>query len=85
LTQTNSPYVVKLFYSFQSSKNLYLVQEYCNGGDCGALLKGLGCIKEQWVVVYLAQIVLALEYLHSQGIVHRYFFPLFFSFFFHSI
>jgi hypothetical protein len=31
LTQLDSPYVVKLFYTFQSQEHIYLVMEYLNG------------------------------------------------------
>ncbi len=72
MSKTKSPFVVKFICSFQSKDHLYLVQEYCNGGDCGNMLKNLGCLEEDWAKVYIAEIVLALEYLHSQGIVHRY-------------
>ena len=71
MSKTKSPFVVKLHYSFQSKEHLYLVQEYCNGGDFGSMLKMLGYLEEDWAKVYIAEIVLALEYLHSQGIVHR--------------
>jgi len=68
----DNPFVVKLFYSFMSESNLYLVMEYLNGGDCAALLKNVGCLDEKWAQSYIAEVVLALEYLHLNGIVHRY-------------
>ena len=71
LTRIDSPFVVKLFYSFQSKDNLYLVMEYLNGGDCSALLKAFGTLDENWARQYAAEVVLALEYLHERGIVHR--------------
>ena len=33
LAEVHSPYVVKLFYSFQDEDFLYLVMEYLPGGD----------------------------------------------------
>lgn len=27
------PFVVKLFYAFQNSKQIFIVLEYCSGGD----------------------------------------------------
>jgi len=33
LAEVHSPYVVKLFYSFQDEEFLYLVMEYLPGGD----------------------------------------------------
>ena len=71
LSRTNSPFLVKLYYSFQSINNLYLVQEYCNGGDCAAMLKLLGSLEESLAKTYIAEVILALEYLHGEGIVHR--------------
>ena len=72
LTQLDSPYVVKLFYSFQSRNHLYLVMEYLNGGDCASLLKAVGCLDEKWARQYVAEMILGTEFLHSRGIVHRY-------------
>ncbi|KAJ3160645.1 hypothetical protein HDU86_000404 [Geranomyces michiganensis] len=71
LTQLDSPFVVRLYFSFQSRENLYLVMEYLNGGDCAALIKSLGCLDEKWAGQYVAEVVLGLEFLHSRGIVHR--------------
>ena len=33
LAKTHSPFVVKLFYSLQTKKNVFLVMEYAMGGD----------------------------------------------------
>lgn len=72
LTQLDSPYIVKLFNTFQSSENIYLVMEYLNGGDCASLLKNMGQLDEKWARQYVAEMVLGLEFLHERGIVHRY-------------
>lgn len=71
MTQGESPFIVKLFFTFQSRDYLYLVMEYLNGGDCAALVKTLGGLSEDWAKKYIAEVVLGLEYLHSKGIVHR--------------
>ncbi|KAJ3038417.1 hypothetical protein HDV00_000605 [Rhizophlyctis rosea] len=71
LTQLDSPFVVKLYFSFQSRDNLYLVMEYLNGGDCAALVKAMGQLDEKWAKQYVAEVCLGLEFLHSRGIVHR--------------
>ncbi|KAL5663246.1 hypothetical protein ACJX0J_023354, partial [Zea mays] len=71
LITVRNPFVVRFFYSFTSRDNLYLVMEYLNGGDLYSLLRNLGCLDEDVVRVYLAEVVLALEYLHSMHIVHR--------------
>ncbi|KAG6831400.1 hypothetical protein H0H92_011002 [Tricholoma furcatifolium] len=71
MKQAESPFVAKLYFTFQSKDNLYLVMEYLNGGDCAALIKSLGCLPEEWTRNYIAEVVLGLDYLHQRGIVHR--------------
>ncbi|ORY28595.1 hypothetical protein BCR39DRAFT_559411 [Naematelia encephala] len=71
MNQASSPYVAKLFFSFQSKEYLYLVMEYLNGGDCASLVKTLGGLPEDWARNYIAEVVLGLEYLHARNIVHR--------------
>eukprot|EP01113_Clastostelium_recurvatum_P044828 TRINITY_DN760_c0_g3_i2.p1 TRINITY_DN760_c0_g3~~TRINITY_DN760_c0_g3_i2.p1 ORF type:complete len:1617 (+),score=536.15 TRINITY_DN760_c0_g3_i2:260-5110(+) len=71
LASIQNPFVVKLFYAFQSKENLYLVMEYLIGGDAASLLRGIGSFEEPMARYYIAETVLALEYLHNVGIVHR--------------
>ena len=71
MKQSESPFVAKLYFTFQSKDNLYLVMEYLNGGDCAALIKTLGSLPEEWTRNYIAEVVLGLEYLHKRGVVHR--------------
>jgi len=71
MKQAESPFVAKLYFTFQSRENLYLVMEYLNGGDCAALIKSLGSLPEEWTRQYIAEVVLGLDYLHQRGIVHR--------------
>ncbi|TYI82261.1 hypothetical protein E1A91_D05G210300v1 [Gossypium mustelinum] len=71
LIAVRNPFVVRFFYSFTCRDNLYLVMEYLNGGDLYSLLRKVGCLDEDVARTYIAELVLALEYLHSVGIVHR--------------
>ncbi|XP_004512762.1 probable serine/threonine protein kinase IREH1 isoform X3 [Cicer arietinum] len=71
LITVRNPFVVRFFYSFTCRENLYLVMEYLNGGDLYSLLRNLGCLDEEVARVYIAEVVLALEYLHSLRVVHR--------------
>ncbi|XP_077232836.1 putative serine/threonine protein kinase IREH1 isoform X2 [Tasmannia lanceolata] len=71
LISVRNPFVVRFFYSFTCQENLYLVMEYLNGGDLYSLLRNLGCLDEDVARIYIAEVVLALEYLHSLGVVHR--------------
>ena len=71
LAIAHNAFVVKLFYAFQSTENLYLVMEYLIGGDLSSLLRNLYTFEFDMAQQYAAEIVLSLEYLHSVGIVHR--------------
>ncbi|XP_043695761.1 probable serine/threonine protein kinase IREH1 isoform X2 [Telopea speciosissima] len=71
LISVRNPFVVRFFYSFTCRDNLYLVMEYLNGGDLYSLLRNLGCLDEDVARIYIAEVVLALEYLHSLRVVHR--------------
>ena len=66
-----SPFVVQIYYSFQTRKSLFLVLEYCPGGDCAALLANCGRLEEHVARVYVAETLLALRHIHGLGFVHR--------------
>eukprot|EP01102_Stenamoeba_stenopodia_P000954 TRINITY_DN10866_c0_g1_i1.p1 TRINITY_DN10866_c0_g1~~TRINITY_DN10866_c0_g1_i1.p1 ORF type:complete len:788 (-),score=154.84 TRINITY_DN10866_c0_g1_i1:93-2456(-) len=71
LNQMNHPFVVKLYYAMQDPANLYFVMEYCQGGELFHYIKKLGAFNNECSIFYTAEIVVALEYLHSKGIIHR--------------
>ncbi|NXG10960.1 MAST1 kinase, partial [Sakesphorus luctuosus] len=71
LTFAENPFVVSMFCSFQTRRHLCMVLEYVEGGDCATLLKHIGALPLELARLYFAETVLALEYLHTYGIVHR--------------
>ena len=71
LRNLNSDYIVKLYYSFQEDNSICFVMEYMNGGDFGNLIQNCSPLEESYVQLYLAEIIIALEYLHSKNIYHR--------------
>jgi microtubule-associated serine/threonine kinase len=64
--QANNPFVVRFYYSFSSPEKLFLVMEYCPGGDLSSVLQHLGRFDEHVARQYIAETVLALEYCHSK-------------------
>lgn len=64
-------YVTKAYYSFTHGTYLCFLMEYMMGGDFGTILKMYTCLDEIIVKFYMAELVLAIEYLHENGIVHR--------------
>ncbi|KAK1174041.1 serine/threonine-protein kinase greatwall-like isoform X2 [Acipenser oxyrinchus oxyrinchus] len=71
LALSKSPFVVNLYYSLQTSKNIYLVMEYLIGGDVKSLLHIYGYFEEEMAVKYISEVALALDYLHRHDIIHR--------------
>ncbi|KAL5021676.1 hypothetical protein ScPMuIL_000831 [Solemya velum] len=68
---TDNPFVVSMYCSFETKKHLCMVMEYVEGGDCATLLKNSASLPLDLARMYFAETVLALEYLHSYGVVHR--------------
>uniref|UniRef100_A0A8C0EYX7 Rho-associated protein kinase 1 n=1 Tax=Bubo bubo TaxID=30461 RepID=A0A8C0EYX7_BUBBB len=66
----NSPWVVQLFYAFQDDRYLYMVMEYMPGGDLVNLMSNYD-VPEKWARFYTAEVVLALDAIHSMGFIHR--------------
>ncbi|XP_063395071.1 serine/threonine-protein kinase greatwall isoform X2 [Cydia fagiglandana] len=71
LALSRSPFCVHLFYSLQSVSSVYLVMEYMVGGDLKSLLGMYGFLEESMAVFYIAEVTLALDYLHKHNIIHR--------------
>ncbi|XP_028907567.1 serine/threonine-protein kinase ULK1 isoform X1 [Ornithorhynchus anatinus] len=59
-------------YDFQEMANsVYLVMEYCNGGDLADYLHSMRTLSEDTIRIFLQQIAGAMKMLHSKGIIHR--------------
>lgn len=71
LASLNHPFLVRLYFSFQDEKKLYFVLEYCPGGELYGLLQVKNKLTEEQTKFYAAQILLALEALHTQKIIYR--------------
>lgn len=63
--------VVSLFDCQETSNNVFLVMEYCNGGDLADYLREKGTLSEDTIHIFLRQIASAMYTLQSKGVVHR--------------
>ena len=66
LESVNHPNIVKLYYAFQDNNKLYLILEYLQGGELFHHLAQEKFMTEKLASFYIAQMVLALRYLHGQ-------------------
>uniref|UniRef100_A0A8C4DWQ2 non-specific serine/threonine protein kinase n=1 Tax=Dicentrarchus labrax TaxID=13489 RepID=A0A8C4DWQ2_DICLA len=85
LVEVNHPFIVKLHYAFQTEGKLYLILDFLRGGDLFTRLSKEVTPLHQWfhsscasvmfteedVKFYLAELALALDHLHSLGIIYR--------------
>ncbi|KAI8084286.1 camp-dependent protein kinase 10 [Gilbertella persicaria] len=71
LSQLNFPFIVQLYCTFQDSQSLFMLQEYVIGGELFRHLRKAGRFPADTARFYAAEIVLALEYLHSKDIIYR--------------
>lgn len=71
LAESNSPWVVQLYYSFQDTAYLYLLMEFLPGGDLMTMLIKYDTFSEDVTRFYIAECVLALEHIHQLGFIHR--------------
>nr|AML76830.1 putative LOV domain-containing protein [Sinningia tuberosa] len=67
------PFLPALYASFQTKTHICLITDYCPGGELFLLLdrQPTKVLKEDAVRFYAAEVVVALEYLHCQGIIYR--------------
>lgn len=71
ISNINHPFIVSLRFAFQTDTKLYLVTDFFNGGELFWHLKNEASFSETRTRFYAAEIVLALECLHQNGIVYR--------------
>ncbi|KAI9100686.1 3-phosphoinositide-dependent protein kinase 1-like protein [Phlyctochytrium arcticum] len=71
LNRVSHPFIVRLYYTFQDMHSLYFVLELAKDGDLLGYIRKLGCFTIEGARFYIAEILLAVEYLHNQGIIHR--------------
>ena len=71
LGRARHPFIVGLNYAFQTPSKLYFVLDYCAGGELFFHLGRVGQFSADRARFYSAQIVLALQYLHSNSIIYR--------------
>ena len=67
----SSPWVAKIFFTFQDSENSYFVMEYLLGGEFLGLLVAHNTLSEDATRFYMAELLSAIESLHKLDYIHR--------------
>ncbi|KAJ9577924.1 hypothetical protein L9F63_025215, partial [Diploptera punctata] len=71
LVDVQHPFIVRLHYAFQTEGKLYLILDFLRGGDLFSRLSQEVMFTEEDVKFYLAELALALDHIHSLGIIYR--------------
>ncbi|KAI8837673.1 kinase-like domain-containing protein [Chytriomyces cf. hyalinus JEL632] len=71
LEDLNHPFIVNLNYAFQDNVNLYFVLDLKTGGDLRLHLNQHMVFPESAVKLWALELASAIQYLHTQNIVHR--------------
>lgn len=71
LSVVNHPFIMKLHYAFQSDDRLFLVLDYCPGGELFFHLSRFRRFPERVARFYAAELLLAIGHLHKRGIIYR--------------
>ncbi|MCQ2815657.1 MAG: protein kinase [archaeon] len=66
------PNIIKLYDIYDSPDHIYLVMEYCGGGDLFSYIEKRGFkVSENKACEIIHKLSMAIFYLHSYGVVHR--------------
>jgi len=71
LTELHHDNLVALLDCKETPHHVYLVMEYCNGGDLADYLNAKGTLSEDTIKSFLRQLAGAMVAMNSKGIVHR--------------
>ncbi|EIE83899.1 hypothetical protein RO3G_08604 [Rhizopus delemar RA 99-880] len=71
LESVSHPFLVKLWGTFQTNNYIFLAMDYVPGGELFSLIQKKKRLSEEEAKFYAAEIVLAIEYLHSMNITYR--------------
>lgn len=71
MERINHPFLARIQFAFQTKTRLFLVTDFIQGGDLYFHLKTFRKFPEKKVKLLICEIILALEYLHSNNIIYR--------------
>ena len=71
MTLADKQWIVTLYYTFQDDENLYMIEEYCSGGDMMGLLIRKDIFSEAATKFFICEMILGINSLHKIGYIHR--------------
>uniref|UniRef100_A0A803M385 Protein kinase domain-containing protein n=1 Tax=Chenopodium quinoa TaxID=63459 RepID=A0A803M385_CHEQI len=71
LRNITHPNIIRLFESIETEERIYLVLEYCDGGDLGAYIHRHGRVTEDSARDFIKQLAAGLQVLRENNLIHR--------------
>ncbi|CAF4682464.1 unnamed protein product [Rotaria sp. Silwood1] len=73
LSEMKHPYIVSYVESFEDAASLFIVMDYCDGGDLHSRIQAQRGIlfNEDQILDWFVQITLALKHVHDRKVLHR--------------
>ncbi|ORX64541.1 kinase-like protein, partial [Linderina pennispora] len=66
LHNLHHPFIVRLHYAFQDAHSLYFIIDIASNGELLSWIRRLGALSDECVRFYLAELVVAVEYMHME-------------------
>ena len=71
LSKLSHPNIMQLYEIFDDNTNIYIVSEYCKGGELFDIISNRGNFSEKDACIIMKQLMSAICYSHQNNIVHR--------------
>lgn len=71
LEMTNFPFIMGFVRTFKDDISVYFLVQYIKGMELFDVIREIGLLNKEQTQYYIGTMILALEYLHSRGIVYR--------------
>jgi serine/threonine protein kinase len=71
LSKNASPFLVRLHYAFQTPDRLFMVMDFAAGGELFMHIREHNYLTEERTRFYAAELLVALDWLHSRGAIYR--------------
>ena len=71
LSKLSHPNIMQIYEIFDDNTNIYIVSEYCKGGELFEIISNKGSFSEKDACIIMKQLMSAICYSHQNNIVHR--------------
>lgn len=71
LSELRSPFIIRMYGTFQDKQRIYLVEEFIQGGELYSYLKSSKVLSVSRSRFYAAEVVSVLKYLHRNNLIYR--------------